>query len=97
MNTANRRTFIKTAGVSAAAAGAAVALAPSAGAAAAAPSAAHAAHVALPAAAKGSMVAYIPDVSTGEISVMVEGHEVTVTDHQLVAKIAHAMHSSSKV
>jgi hypothetical protein len=96
MNNANRRTFIKTAGVSAAAAGAAVALVPSAvsgAGTAATPTAAD--QVALPAAAKGSMVAYIHDVSTGEISVMVEGHEVMVTDHQLVAKIAHVMHSSN--
>lgn len=98
MNNASRRTFFKTAGAGAAVAGAAVALSPSGisgSAAAAAPVAA--AHTALPAAAKGSMVAYIHDVSTGEVSVMVEGHEVTVTDHQLVAKIAHAMHSNSKV
>lgn len=96
MNIASRRTFIKTAGASAAAVGAAVALAPSAaaGTAAGAPVAARGA---LPDAARGSMVAYIPDVTTGEISVLVEGHEVTVTDHRLVAKIAHILHSNSKL
>jgi hypothetical protein len=95
MNNASRRTFIKTAGASAAAVGAAVALAPSA-AAGTADGAPAATRVALPDAARGSMVAYIPDVTTGEISVLVEGHEVTVTDHQLVAKIAHILHSNSK-
>lgn len=97
MNDSDRRTFIKTAGVGAAAAGA-VALIPAATAvAASAAGTAATPAVSLPAAAKGSMVAYIRDVSTGEVSVMVEGHEVTVTDHQLVAKLAHALHSNSKV
>jgi hypothetical protein len=95
MKNVNRRTFIK-AGGSTAAAGAALAITPSA-VTGSAPVAPAATLVALPAAAKGSMVAYIPDVTAGEISVMVEGHEVTVTDHQLVAKIAHALHSNNTV
>ena len=95
MNNANRRTFLKTAGAGAAAAGTAIALSPSATAIEGAPAAAPAAT--LPTEAKGSMVAYIHDVSTGEVSVMVEGHEVTVTDHQLVAKIAQAMHANHQV
>ena len=96
MTGSNRRNFLKAAGVGAAAAGAAAA-----GAAALAPTAVGAAAPAvdqqlhLPAAAAGSMVAYIHDVSTGEVSVMIEGREVTVTDHQLVAKLAHAMHAPS--
>ena len=100
MNNANRRTFIKTASAGAAAAGA-VALVPGATAATVAaqtPAAATpVAEVALPAGASGAMVAYVKDVASGEVSVMVEGREVTVTDHQLVARIAHAMHSNSKV
>ncbi len=98
MNGSNRRTFFKTAGVGAAAVGAA-ALVPAGISATTSEKAANtvAAPVALPAGASGSMVAYIHDVSKGEVSVMVEGREVTVTDHQLVAKLAHAMHSSSKV
>ncbi len=95
MNNANRRTFLKTAGAGAAAAGAAIALTPSAVAVEGAPVAAS--ETSLPVEATGSMVAYIHDVTTGEVSVMVEGHEVTVTDHQLVAKIAHAMHTDNKV
>lgn len=99
MSNANRRSFIKTAGVGAAAAGV-VALVPTgtsvAGAAAVATHPVADTNASLPSAAKGSMVAYIHDVSTGEVSVMVEGREVTVTDHQLVAKIAQAMHSNSK-
>lgn len=99
MNGSNRRTFFKTAGVGAAAVGAA-ALVPSVTSTAgiaAAPAVAPVEALTLPAAASGSMVAYIHDVASGELSVMVEGREVTVTDHQLVAKLAHAMHSNSKV
>jgi len=98
MSSPNRRTFLKTAGVGAAAAGAA-ALAPGAVSASmgekAAPSAPEA--TPLPAAAAGSMVAYIHDVSNGQLSVMVEGREITVTDHQLVAKLAHILHSPAQV
>lgn len=101
MTSSNRRAFFKTAGVGAAAVGAAALVKPAVSVAgAAAPTAAPAVarpDLALPAAATGSMVAYIQDVSNGQVSVMVEGREVTVTDHQLVAKLAHALHSSSTV
>lgn len=99
MTSSNRRAFFKTAGVGAAAVGAAALVKPAVSVAGAAtPAARHAApDLALPAAASGSMVAYIQDVSNGQVSVMVEGREVTVTDHQLVAKLAHALHSSSTV
>jgi hypothetical protein len=97
MNESSRRGFLKVAGVGAAAAGVA-ALAPAAAATAGAgPKVAPAAAPKLPAAATGSMVAYIDDVTTGEVSVMVEGREVTITDHQMVAKLAHAMHSPKSV
>jgi hypothetical protein len=95
MTSSNRRAFFKTAGVGAAAVGAAALVRPAVSVAGTAAPAAAPEH-ALPAAATGSMVAYIQDVSNGKVSVMVEGREVTVTDHQLVAKLAHALHSSSK-
>jgi anti-sigma-K factor RskA len=99
MNGSNRRTFFKTAGVGAAAVGAA-ALVP--GAVSASTSGRSPDRVAepiatLPANASGSIVAYVHDVANGEVSVMVEGREVTVTDHQLVAKLATALHSSRDV
>ena len=102
MTSPTRRTFFKAAGVGAAAVGAAAVSAPAASA-AAAPAAIPAAvpaavpELKLPAAAKGSLVAYITDVASGEISVMVEGHEVTVHDPQLVAKLAHVLHSQHAV
>lgn len=94
MSGSDRRSFLRTASVGAAAVGAA-ALTPTVVSTAAASAPAGEKRTELPAAAAGSMVAYIHDVSTGEVSVMVEGREVTITDHQLVAKLAHAMHSSS--
>ena len=93
MNNSNRRAFLKVAGVTSAAAGAAVVV-PAAALAPPSAKTESAAGSTLPAAASGAMVAYIDDVSTGEISVMVEGREVTVTDHQLVATLAHALHSA---
>lgn len=90
MSDATRRGFLKyTAAGAAATAAAAVtssALAPDAGAA-----------PALPRAAKGSMVVYIHDVHSGELAVMVDGHEVTVKDPALVARIAHVLHSAGPV
>ena len=99
MTGSNRRKFIKTAGVGAAAVGAA-AMVPAAtgavGTAALGEKAAVAApHLEVPAGASGAMVAYVRDVAKGEVSVMVEGREVTITDHQLVAKLAQAVHSPS--
>ena len=43
----------------------------------------------------GSMVAYIHDVSRGEVAVMIEGRAVTVTDHHLVARLAKAIAGES--
>lgn len=88
MPDSTRRGFMKFAGTGAAAVGIA-AIAPSATA-NAAPK-----ELALPKAASGSMVAYIHDVKSGQLAVMVEGREVTITDHQLVAKLAHALHNAS--
>ena len=88
MSESNRRGFLKYAGAGVALAGAAVVV-PSAASADAAP-----AEVKLPSDAAGSLVAYVTDVHSGKVALMVEGREVTVTDHQLVARIAHAMHTA---
>ena len=93
MSRATRRGFIKIAGAGVAAAGvgsigtAASAAEP----ATLADTAPAATALALPAAAQGSLVAYISDVRSGEIAVMVGGREVTVVDRQIVAKLAHAL------
>lgn len=100
MNSSTRRGFLTMVGVGAAAAGAtvmapgALASTPRAG---AAPQAA-AAPVAdeLPAGASGPLVAYVHDVSTGEVAVMVGGHEVVITDKALVAKLAKAASTASR-
>jgi hypothetical protein len=82
MNDSTRRGFLAVAGVGAAAGVAAVA----------APGAAAATreNVSLPPGAEGSMAAYIHDLKRGEVSLMIEGHEVVVTDRQLVARLAQA-------
>jgi hypothetical protein len=87
MSEAPRRGFISTATL-ATAAGVAAVVAPRAG---AAPASAPAAEDAtLPAGAEGAMAAYIHDVRKGEVALMVEGHEVIITDKQLVARLARA-------
>ena len=102
MNSANRRGFLKIAGTGAAAAGAATLLTESgplafSGAAApsVAPKSAPKSAARLPDEAAGSMVAYIDDVSNGEVTVMVEGRQVTVSDHDLVARLATAVHAAA--
>ena len=95
MNGSTRRTFLRSAGVGAAAVGAA-ALTPVVVSTTEAQAPAPAGNAQpLPAGAAGSMVAYIHDIAKGEVSVMVEGREVMITDHQLVATLAHAVHASS--
>lgn len=100
-SSSDRRTFLRTAGIGAAAVGVTALVGQPAQVAGAAvtttaPSATPA--VSGPrAAASGSMVAYIDDAATGRIAVMVEGREVTITDHRLVATLADALHSSPKV
>ena len=98
MNSANRRGFLKIAGTGAAVAGAATLLTESGSlglSGAAAPAIAPKAAARLPVEAAGSMVAYIDDVSNGEVTVMVEGRQVTVSDHDLVARLATAVHAAS--
>lgn len=89
MSDATRRGFISTAGL-ATAAGVAAVVAPRAGAAPASTSAAASEDLSLPAGAEGAMAAYIHDVRKGEVALMVEGHEVIITDKKLVARLARA-------
>jgi len=84
MYEAPRRGFLKVAGAGVAAAGAAVATASAASA---------STPLRVPSDASGALVAYITDVHGGEISVMVEGREVVITDHDLVARLARAIHA----
>ena len=72
-----------------AAAGVAAAVAPSAGAAATE-------DATLPAGAEGAMAAYIHDLHKGEVALMVEGHEVIVTDKKLVARLARAFAAAAR-
>jgi hypothetical protein len=51
---------------------------------------------ALPAGASGSLVAYVSDVSNGQVSVLVGETEVQITDHELVARLAQAAGTASK-
>jgi len=44
----------------------------------------------LPADAQGDLVAYVRDVRKGELVLMIEGHEVVVTDKRLVTRLAAA-------
>lgn len=65
----------------------------------AAPGSAHAAvidEVKVPTGAAGSMMAHVSNVHTGEVTLMVSGHEVTVTDKKLAASLAHAFHQAAR-
>ena len=90
----SRRTFL---GASAAAAGAAVIGVPIATAAVGSGTAAAAAPLAaggalLGAKASGPLVAYVKDVSSGDVSIMVGTQEVKYHDPDLVARLARAAH-----
>lgn len=89
MNNPTRRGFLTVVGIGAAAAGAGV-LAPSAASASPVEAPGAATPAALPASASGSLAAYVHDVRKGEVAVMVDGHEVVVHDHALVATLAKA-------
>jgi hypothetical protein len=86
---ASRRNFLAVAGLGAAAGAVAVA-APAAG--ASTPSE----NLTVPSGLAGSMAAYIHDVKKGEVALLVEGHEVIVTDRQLVARLARAFAGAKK-
>jgi hypothetical protein len=81
MTNATRRGFLTTAGLGTAAGVVAFAVGSES---------AEAVEPALPADAEGAMVAYIRDVQKGELTLMVEGHEVLVTDKKLVTRLAAA-------
>jgi hypothetical protein len=86
MSDSSRRTFLTTAGLTAAAGVAAVA----------APSAVAAEDESIPANAHGAMAAYIHDVRKGEVALMIEGREVVVTDKRLVARLARAFERAGR-
>lgn len=46
--------------------------------------------------AQGSLIAYVHDLSSGEVTVMLDGHEVTVTDRALVARLAKLSASTAR-
>jgi hypothetical protein len=89
MSDSTRRGFLTLAGAGAVA-GAAVIAAPSAGA------ESKPEDLTMPPDAEGAMAAYIHDVKWGEVALMVEGHEVIVTDRQLVARLARAFAHASR-
>ena len=87
MTDSTRRSFLTTAGLSTAVGVAAVV----------APTAADAAEdVTLPPDAAGPMAAYIHDVRTGEVALMIDGHEVIVRDKRLVARLARAFQRAGR-
>jgi hypothetical protein len=49
----------------------------------------------LPAAASGSLVAYVNDVRDGRLSVMVGEREVVIRDREIVARLANAAASAN--
>ena len=66
----------------------------------AAPGTAHAAVVAdvtVPVDASDSMMAHVSNVRTGEVTLMVSGHEVSVVDQQLAARLAHAFDQAARL
>jgi photosystem II stability/assembly factor-like uncharacterized protein len=82
MSESTRRGFLTLAGVGAAVGVTAIA--------APAYAATPAEDTTLPKDAEGSMAAYIHDVTKGEVALMIDGHEVVVTDKPLVARLARA-------
>lgn len=46
--------------------------------------------------AQGSLIAYVHDLSSDQVTVMLDGHEVTVTDRALVASLAKVSASSAR-
>jgi hypothetical protein len=90
MTEATRRGFIAMAGAGTAAA-VVVAVAPKLSA-----SSSTEEDTSIPAAAQGAMAAYIHDVHKGEVSLMVGGREVIVTDKTLTARLARAFSQATQ-
>ena len=91
MSDTSRRGFLAIAGVGAAgvAAASVAGLAPSA-----VSGSTVAASTKLPDDASGSLVAYVSDVRAGQVSVLVGESEVSITDHEIVARLAQAASSA---
>jgi hypothetical protein len=83
MNESSRRNFLIVAGSGAATAAVAAALPTQADASAPGPTT-------LPNDAPPALVAYISDVNSGEMSLLVDNHEVVIHDKDLVARLARA-------
>ena len=86
-NRHSRRTFLLTTGAAATAGAAAVSGALPAAAAAAAPASADAAPDHAGSDGARSVVAYVSDASSGQVTVMSGDREVVVTDHALVRRL----------
>ncbi len=52
--------------------------------------------VKVPTGASDSMMAHVTNVRTGEVTLMVSGHEVSVTDKQLAARLAQAFQQAAR-
>ena len=87
MSDSTRRGFLKVTGAGVAAAGVAAVVPAIA-------SQGATEDVAVPASASREMLVHVKNVHTGELSMMVDGREVAVTDRHLAARLAHAMHSA---
>jgi hypothetical protein len=85
MSDSTRRRFLTRAGLGTAAGVVAVTVGPAVTA-----GAAPAEDETVPADARGAMAAYIHDVRKGEVTIMIEGREVVITDKRLVARLASA-------
>jgi photosystem II stability/assembly factor-like uncharacterized protein len=83
MSNSSRRKFLIMAGSGAATAAVAAAVAPQA-------SARPADRTSLPEDAPETLVAYVGDIRSGEVILMVGDQEVVVSDHELVARLARA-------
>lgn len=95
MSDSSRRGFLKIAGASAAVGAAAVATTAALRGAEPDSVAGASAAAALPRGASGPLVAYVRDVRSGEIAVLVGETEVVVHDRALVARLAAARTSRS--
>ena len=93
MSDTSRRGFLAIAGVGAA--GAAVASVAGASAITAA-GAGQETRTELPSDAAGSLVAYVSDVHNGQVSVLVGESEVSITDPELVARLAQVASTAPK-
>lgn len=90
MSDSTRRRFLAAAAIGTAGGVAAASVPGTAGAATPEPD------LSVPADAPAVLAAYVRDVGKGEVALMVEGHEVVVTDHALAAQLARAFAEASR-